>query len=112
MMKFDPALAPFLEFGSDVLSHKNDVRAPANELIFFGVGLRSNKRKDRGAIRRSNRCPAITGIQMGINDQVEPELVQVESQASILIADKDRNVVQAEMELLSIRAVGGLVRPQ
>ena len=35
MMKANPALAPFMEFGRDVLGHKNDVRAPANELVFL-----------------------------------------------------------------------------
>jgi hypothetical protein len=47
---------------------------------------------------------------LGINDQIEPKLVQVKSQAPILIANHDRNVVQAEMELLSIQAIDGLVR--
>src|SRR5260370_32417575 len=112
MMKANPALAPLIVLGSDVLGHKNDVAAPANELVFFGVGLRSNESKDRSAIRGSNRYPAITGFHAGINDQTEPKLVQVESQASILIANQDRNVVQTEMELLSSQAIDGLVRPR
>ena len=65
----------------------------------------------RIAVRRSDSYPAIAGFHPGINDQIEAKLVQVESQASILIADQDRNVVEAEMELPSIQAIGGLVRP-
>jgi hypothetical protein len=42
MIKANPALAPLAELGSDVLGHKNNVPAPTNELIFLGVGLRSN----------------------------------------------------------------------
>ena len=110
MIEANSALAPFVELGGYVLSHKNHIPAPADELVFVGVGLGSNKRKDRDAIRRGNRYPAITRFITDINEQIEPKLIQVESQASILIADPDRNVVQAEMELLSIRAIGGPVR--
>src|SRR5207244_13500068 len=79
MIKANPAFAPFMELGSDVLGHKNDVPAPTNELVFFGVGLRRNEAKDRGAIRRSNRYPAFAGFHAAINDQIEPKLVHVES---------------------------------
>jgi len=110
MMEVNPALAPLVELGSYVLSHKNDVPASTDELVFVGVGPGSNKRKDRDAIWRGNRYPAITGFITNVNEQIEPKLVQVESQASILIADQDRNVVQAKMKL-SIRAITGLIQP-
>src|SRR6266581_2484605 len=84
MIEANSALAPFVELGGYVLSHKNHIPAPADELVFVGVGLGSNKRKDRDAIRRGNRYPAITRFITDINEQIEPKLIQVESQASIL----------------------------
>ncbi len=99
MMKAKAALAPLVELGGHILGHKNDVSASADELVFVGVGAGRNKRKDGDAIRRGNRYPAIARFITDINEQIEPKLVEVESKASILIADPDRNVVQAEMEL-------------
>jgi hypothetical protein len=79
MVKANLAPTPIVELGSDIFGNKNHMRESANELVFFGVGLGSHQRKDRGAIRRGNRHPAVTGFRAGIIDQNESQLVQVES---------------------------------
>src|SRR5262249_17570559 len=42
MMKADPALAPFFELGNDIFGQENNFSGPANELVLFRAGLRSN----------------------------------------------------------------------
>ena len=50
-----------------------------------------------------------TWSTIAASNSSEDKLLQVESHAAILIANPDRNVMQAEMEL-SIQAIAGLVR--
>ena len=81
MVKADAALAPFLEFGTHIFGQENNLSGPANELVFFRVGLRSDQRQHCSAIRRGDGQPAIAGRKGNIKGQAEPELVQIESQA-------------------------------
>src|SRR5262245_35719912 len=104
MMKTNSALTPLLIYGIDVFSDENNLPRPANQLIFFGAGRRSDKRKDRAAVRRPDRYPSAATFKAVINEQTESELVQVESQASILIADENRGEKYAQVRRLAIQA--------
>ena len=101
-VKTDPALAPLLEIAHDIFGNKNSVSGPPDELVFFGVRRWSDKHKECRAVRRSNRYPAPNGY-LSLSDQRESELVQVESQASLHVANKDGKRVNAEVEVQSIR---------
>ena len=79
MMKVNPALTQFVELCSDIFGNKDNLTGPSNESVVFRTGLGSAKLKDRGAIRRGNRYPAVTGFGADIIDQTEYRLVQEES---------------------------------
>ena len=71
--------------------------APADELVFLRAGIGRDQRKHRGAIGRRNGYPALSGLKPSIKGQIEPKLIQVESEASLLIANKDIDRVNAEI---------------
>src|SRR5215468_247404 len=99
MMKVNSTLLPFVKLGDDILSSKNDVPALSDQFVFVRVGKRRTKGKYGSAVWRRNRHPTITRFIANINEQTEPQLVQVESQTTFLIADPNVYMVQAEVEL-------------
>jgi hypothetical protein len=98
-----------VKLGRNVLSDKDDLGVPANEHAFLGVGLGCNQRKHCTAVRRGNRYPALTGSEANVTDQTEPKLVQVESQALILVTDVDVDCVDAKVELSRVHGESTLV---
>jgi hypothetical protein len=103
VLKLNSALAPFRVPGSDIFGNKNNLRGPANEPIFLGVGLRRDEREHRGTIGRSDCNPPVTGLKLGIESQIEAKLVHVKSQASFLIFNENIHRVNAEVWVLSIQ---------
>src|ERR1700733_14575859 len=98
--KMNSALAPFAKLGDDVFGKKNDRRVPADELIVFRIGLRRDQPENGGAVRRGNRYQPVTGLKVDIQSQIESQAVPVESQAPILIFDKNVDCVNAEVGIL------------
>src|SRR5437016_10605588 len=112
MTKPNPALTPSVEFGSDIVGNKYRLSRTTDELIFFRLGLGSDEREQRGAIRRANQNEAAMLPKLVINDQTESKLVQVKSQASILIANEDGDMVKTEVRVFSIQAKRRTVCPR
>jgi hypothetical protein len=104
MTKTNPALTPLLVYGVDIFGDKNKLLCLADQAIFFGARLRSDKRKEPGAIRRRHRYPAAAAFKAVISDQIEPKLIQVKLQASILIANEDSRAEDAQVGRLAIQA--------
>jgi hypothetical protein len=102
ILKPNSALAPFPIFGQNIFGNKDDLCGPADERALFGVGFRCDQRKHGTAIGRGDRYPALTRCKADIADQTEPQMVQVESQALILIANEDVNRVDTEMGMLQV----------
>lgn len=90
MMKTDPALTPLLILGIDIFGYENNLLCLSNQVIFFGAGIRNDKRKDRAAIRRGDRYPSATAFKTVISDQTESKLIEVELQAPIMIVNENR----------------------
>ncbi len=104
MTEANPALAPFAEFGGDILGHKNDVRRPPDQLARYRTELGRDQVEHCGAIGRSDRNPALAGLQLRVKSQIESELVKVEAQAPVLVANKDGDTLNAQVRIPSIRA--------
>jgi hypothetical protein len=94
--KADTFFRPLLEFRGDVGSYQNDLRGAANKFVLGGLGPGSDEGKDSGAVRRRDGNPALAGLQPSVNDEMEAELVQVETEAAIDVANVDANGVDAE----------------
>jgi hypothetical protein len=63
------------------------------------------RRPLRVAIRSRDRYPALAGLQAGVKCQIEPQLIQVESQAAILIAHINVDRVNPEIGITPVRTV-------
>jgi hypothetical protein len=93
---------PLLVLRPDVLGHKDDLSGATNEAFVPGSGLGRDKRQDRGAVGRGEAYPTPGAFESKIDEEPEPELLHVKPQAAVLIANEDRNVMQAEMGIASI----------
>src|SRR5437762_8803902 len=111
MTKLNPAFGPLVELGNDIIGDKRNLGGPADKLVFSGIGLRRNKREDRGAVWGRDGYPAFTGLETGVIDQTESELIQIEPQASILISNENLNGVKTKVGFFSVRANRRLFRP-
>ena len=89
--------------GHDIFGYKGDRRGLADQLVLIRVGFRRDQRKHRGAVRRRNSYPALSGLKAHIKGEVEPELIYVEPQASVLIANKNVDRVNAEVGIIAIQ---------
>jgi hypothetical protein len=101
-----------MEFGSDIFGNKYHWTLPGltDELVFFRVGPGSDERKQRGAIRRSYQYEAVMLSKTVISEEIEPKLVQVESQAPVPVANKDGHMVKSEVGRLPFHVRSGRVR--
>src|SRR5579864_4360562 len=104
VMEANAALAPFLEFRHDVFGDQHGVAAAANQLVFLGFARGGDERKQRVAIGRGNRDPAVAGFVALVDDQAESELVDEKAEAAILVANEDVHAEKAEIGILTIEA--------
>jgi hypothetical protein len=111
MLKMNAALTPLLERGINIFGDESNLTGPANELEFFRFGLRSHQYKDRAAIWRRNSYPAVTGFEADIGDQPESKPVQVELQASLLVANENGALENSQVRVLPIQPRSGRVNP-
>src|SRR5260370_27273232 len=90
-LKANPALAPFAELGNQIFGDKGDVSGLANELVLFRARLRRDEGEVRGAVGRGNGYPATTGLNAGIKDQLEAELIEYKAHAPAGITNLNRD---------------------
>jgi hypothetical protein len=103
VLKANPAHGPLVKFGGDVFGDKDNLGGAADEFVLLGLGLGNDEREDGAAVGRGDGDPAVTGLEAGVEGEMEAELVEIESQAAILIADENVDAVKAEMEILGER---------
>ena len=103
MVKANSALLPLVVLGHDVFGNKHSMSGAPNQLVFLGFATGSNKRDNRVAIWRCDRHPTAAGFIALINNQSETELVHIEPQTSILIADEDVDTEEAKVRILPIQ---------
>jgi hypothetical protein len=97
--KADSAFLPLAELAEDVFGDEDDLGRPADELVLRGVGPGRDEGENGGAVGRGDRDPALARLDAGVEGQLEPELVEVEAQAAILVADEDPDGVDPEVRL-------------
>jgi len=97
VIEADASLGPFLVFGEDVFGDESEARRAADEFEVERVGLGRDKREDGLAVRRGYGDEAFAGLQFGVVSEVEAELVDVEAEAAVLVADVDVDGVDAEV---------------
>ena len=96
-MESDATLRPFLELRGDVFGDEHNLGGPPDKLVLFRIRLRSDQRKDSGAVRGRYRDPALTRLYPRVEGDVEAKLVHEKSEAAILVADEDVDAVKPQM---------------
>ena len=96
---FTPRLDHSTNLGADIFGDKYDLRASPNHLVLRRIWPSSNQRKNRRAIRRRDRHPALTGLQPCIERQMKPQLIQIESQAAVLVANIHVDAVHPQIQI-------------
>src|SRR6202050_5333100 len=89
MKKADPAATPQLEGRVDILGDERNLRIPPDELVVLRATFGSDEGENRTAIRRSNGHPASSELEASVGKHTESQLVHVELQASIMVANED-----------------------
>jgi len=97
LLKANAAAGPFLIFREDVLGDEDYAGGATDELVVLGVGLRSYERENSGAVGRRYGDESFAGLEFGVVGEVEAELVDVEAEAAVLVADVDGDGVDAEV---------------
>src|ERR1700722_2364137 len=103
MRKLHAAPRPFLKLRADVFRDKHYLRAAPNHLVLRRIRLRRNQRQNCSPIRRRNPYPPLASLQPSIKRQVKPKLIQIKSQAAILIAHVYVHAVHPQMQIPSRR---------
>src|SRR6266851_1113388 len=108
-LEANSALAPFAVLDNHILGDKGDVSGLADELVLFRAGFWRDEGEVRGTVGRGDGYPATIGLNAGIKDQLEAELIEVKAQAAVEIANVDRNRLEAQVRVLAIQANSGAI---
>src|SRR5271154_902940 len=107
MGKAYAAAAPEIVGAVDVFGDEADLGLAADQAVFVGAGFGSDEGEQGCAVRRGDGDPtAIAGIG-DVRDDAEPELLDVEPEALILVADVDGGVEDTKVRALGALAVFG-----
>src|SRR5260370_422503 len=106
-LEANSALAPFAELDDQIFGDKGDLCGLADELVLFRAGFWRDESEVRGTVGRGDGYPATTGLNAGIKDQLEAELIEVKAQAAVEIANVDRDRLEAQVWVLAIQANSG-----
>ena len=108
--KPNPSPSPFFKLRNHILGNENNSGCPADELVLIGVRRRRDQGKDRTAVGRRNRYPAVARCKPRIKSHVKAELVHIESQALILISNENVDGVNTKERPFCVDAGNRCVR--
>jgi hypothetical protein len=97
VIEADAAEGPLFIFGDDVFGDEDDLRGTADELVLHGIGLGGDEREDGGTVGRGYGYEAFAGLEFDVVGEVEAELVEVEAEAAIEIANENLGGMDAEV---------------
>ncbi len=99
MIEADAAEGPLFIFRDDIFGDEDDLRGTANQLVLYRIWLGGNEGKNGGAVGRSDGDEAFPGLKLDVVGEVEAELVEVEAEAAVEVADEDLSGMDAEVGL-------------
>lgn len=97
VIKVDAAERPLLIFRYDIFGNEYDLRGTADQFVLESIGFGSDERKHCGAVGRSYGDQTFAGLEAHVVGQVEAQLIEVEAQAAVEIADEDLGGMDAEV---------------
>ena len=97
---------PELVGGVDVFGDEADLGVAADESVFFGAGFGSDEGEDGLTVGRGDGDPAAVEGEIDVGEDAEAELVDVELEASFVVADVDGGFEDAQVGALrALRAI-------
>jgi hypothetical protein len=106
LVESDAEPLPKLVSGVDVFGEEADLRLATDEAEFFGAGFGSDEREDGLTVGRRNGDPTAVVGEIDIGENAEAKPVDVEVEASLVIANVDGGFEDAEVRTL--RALGAV----
>ena len=97
VIEADAAEGPLFVFRDDIFGDEDDLRGTADELVLDRIWLGGNEGKNGGAVGRSDGDEAFPGLKLNVVGEVEAELVEVEAEAAVEIADEDLSGMDTEV---------------
>ena len=107
------ALAPFPELSEDIFGDERDLRGPADEFVLLRIAFRRDKREVRGSVGRRYGDEMAPGkfLISRVKNELETELVHVELEAAIQVANIDTDGLQAQIRVPAVQANRRPVQP-
>lgn len=102
--KANTPITPFFVFCVNVFGEKENPAIAANQFVGWRIGLGRNQRKVRAAVRRRHLDPALARLETVVHHQSESKLVDIKSQAAVLIAHEHDDVVHAQIRFAQVKA--------
>ena len=97
VLEANAASGPFLIFGQDVFGDERQAGGAANKFEVERVGLGGDEREDGLSVGGGHGDKAFAGLEFGVIGEVEAQLVDVEAETAVLVADVDVDGVDAEV---------------
>jgi len=101
--EFHASRLPLLILAVDVFRNKPDARLWPYEFFRVVLGLKQSEAQVRVAIRRADLDPALAVLETVINYHPEAQLIDIESQTAVKIANIDDREVQAEIGIFAVK---------
>jgi hypothetical protein len=97
VIEADAAEGPLFIFRDNIFGDEDDLRGTADEFVLHGIRLGSDEREDGRAVGRGYGDEAFASLELDVVGEVEAELVEVEAEAAVKIADEDLGGMDAEV---------------
>jgi len=97
VLEADASFGPFLVFCEDVFGDEGQAGGAADEFEVERVGFGGDQGEDGLAVGRGYGDEALAGLEFGVVGEMEAELVNVEAEGAVLVADIDVDGVDAEV---------------
>src|SRR5262249_41437059 len=93
----DAARAPLVERRREIFGHEDDGDRAADLLVVLRSRARRDQRQHGTALGRRDRHPALARLDADVVGELEPQLIDEEADAALLVADEDLHRVQAQV---------------
>src|ERR1700722_4357818 len=107
-MEMYSTAAPQFVNGKDIFGKETIRRTPADAFVVLRAPLGSNHRQNSAAIRRRD-CDPTAKLETTIGNHAESELIDIELQASVMVAYENIGLENTQIRSLFARAGRGMI---
>ena len=108
-LKTNATSEPFAELGGYVFGDESDLCATTDEFVLWRCGFGRDEGEVGGAVRRRDADPTATSVAAAVEDELKAELIKIEGQTAIDIADEDGDGLEAQIGAGAVEGKDGSV---